>query len=137
MFLNNDIPQEYNKVAEISDNYLVWVRESKLQSGTKYNAYYQYLKPSWLVVFTDDYMIKDGTNYRYDAHYNSNNMYSYLDYYTTSYELTTQEIDRSDDGSDVHLRADFPEIFICGFIICVVFYWVFKNLSRLFFKGGL
>lgn len=137
MYINNDIPEGYNKLAEISDNYLVWVRESKLISGTKYSAYIQYLEPSWLVVSTDDYMIKDGTKYTYDAHYNSNNMYSYLDYYDVNYELTTMTVDHTNDSDDIHYRADFPEIFICGFIIVLIFYWVFKNLSRLFFKGGL
>lgn len=137
MFVNNDIPEGYNKVAEISDNYLVWVKESKLQSGTKYTAYYQYLTPSWLVVSTNDYMIKDGTKYTLDANYNSNNMYSYLDYYDLNYEKTTMAVDTTNDSSDIHYRADFPQIFICGFILCLVFWWVFHNLSRLFFKGGL
>lgn len=137
MFRNNDIPQEYNKLAEISDNYLVWVRESRLVSGTKYNAYIQYLSPSWLVVSTNDYMIKSGTNYRYNAHYSTNSMYNYLDYYDTSYELTTLAVSSDHFTSDIHSRADFPLIFVCGFLICLVFWWVFHNLSRLFFKGGL
>lgn len=137
MFVNNDIPQEYNKIAEISDNYIVWVSSSKLVSGTKYTAYIQYLKPSWLVVSTNDYMIKTGTKYTLDAHYTNNNMYSYLDYYDVDYELTTMAVDHTSDSDDLHYRADFPEIFICGFIICFVFWWVFHNLSRLFFKGGL
>lgn len=137
MFINNDIPQGYNKIAEISDNYVVWVRESTLNSGTKYSAYIQYLKPSWLLVFTHDYMIKSGTSYTLDAHYTSNNMYSYIDYYTADYSLTTMSVDDSNFSDDIHYRADFPEIFICGFIVCVIFYWVFHNLSRLFFKGGL
>lgn len=137
MFINNDIPQGYNKLAEISDNYLVWVRESKLVSGTKYSAYIQYLKPSWLLVFTDDYMIKTGTKYSFDYNYSANGYGSYITSADYSYELQTMEPDTSSWSSDIHYRADFPEIFICGFIICVIFYWVFKNLSRLFFKGGL
>lgn len=137
MFINDDIPQEYNKVAEISDNYLVWVKESKLQSGTKYTAYYQYLTPSWLVVLTNDYMIKDGTKYTLDANYSTGSMYSYLDYYDINFEKTTMAIDRQNDSNEIYSRADFPQIFICGFISCFVFWWVFHNLSRLFFKGGL
>lgn len=46
LFRNNDIPAEYNKLAEISDNYLVWVRESKLQAGSTYSAYVQFIYPS-------------------------------------------------------------------------------------------
>lgn len=46
MYKNNDIPTEYSNLAEISDNYLIWVRESTLQSGRKYSAYVQFLNPS-------------------------------------------------------------------------------------------
>ena len=95
-YRSNDIPQEYNKLAEISDNYLVWVRESTLVSGSNYNAYIQFLSPSFSYIFIDNYKIKSGTNYRYDAHYTSNNMYSYLDYYDCSYTLSTFAVSTND-----------------------------------------
>ena len=72
IYKNSDIPSSYNKIAEIGDNYIVWVRESTLNSGTSYQAYIQYLSPSFSYFFTDNYNIKVGTDYQYNAHYNNN-----------------------------------------------------------------
>lgn len=137
IYRSNDIPQGYNKVAEISDNYLVWVRESRLQSGTSYQAYYQFLNPSIAIVFTDNYKITSGTNYTLDANYINNGMYSYIDNYDVVYYRDTLNV--SDDQwtySDFD-RADMPYIFVCQFICCIFFVWMLNQLSKLFKKDGV
>lgn len=136
-YRSNDIPQGYNKIAEISDNYIVWVRENTLVSGTSYNAYIQFLSPSFAWLFTNNYKIKAGTDYRYDAHYNNSSMYSYLDYYTTSYSLSTIAVSEEDISTNDYDRADMPSIFICQFLCCVFFVWILNQLSKLVKKGGV
>ena len=112
-YRNDDIPQGYNKIAEISDNYLVWVRESTLESGTNYSAYIQFLNPSEFLVFTDNYKITSGTSYEYNAHYTNNGMYSYIDYYDCDFSRTTMSVDSDDFATGIYDRADAPTIFIC------------------------
>ena len=43
IYKNSEIPSNFNKIAEISDNYIVWVRENRLQSNNSYEAYIQYI----------------------------------------------------------------------------------------------
>lgn len=136
MFHNNDIPEGYNKIAEISDNYVVWTNESKLESGRNYTVYYEYLQPSWLVVPIDNYQIKSGTEYTYVAHYNNSGMYSYLDYYDVDYSLTTMSPDSDILTDNDFDRADMPLIFICQFILVFCFVWIINQLSKLIHKGG-
>lgn len=137
IYRNIDIPSNFNKVAEISDNYIVWVREITLRSDTKYEAYIQYYCPSFYYYYTDDYKIKNGDNYIYNANYVNNGVYSYIDNYDVEYTLATQEIDDEYISSNDTARYDYITIFI-GQLLCVVcILWVFKQLSRLFFKGGL
>lgn len=117
IFKNDDIPSTFNKIAEIGDNYIVWVRENSLQSGNSYQAYIQYFSPSFAYFFTDDYKIKQGDNYVYDCHYTNNGMYSYVDYYDLNYSLSTLEIDSSEITNNDYNRSDFTQIFICGIIL--------------------
>lgn len=138
MFRDSSIPSAYNRLAEISDNYLVWVRESKLKSGTSYSAYYQYFTPSWCVLFTNDYKITTGTKYSFDYNYVSNGYGgSYIDSADYSFELDTLSVDSTQFSDSVFARADFLSLFVVEFLLCVLAYWVFHNMSRLFFKGGL
>lgn len=137
IYKNENIPSTFNKVAEISDNYIVWVAENTLESGKTYDAYIQYFSPSFSYFFVEDYMIKDGTEYNYMPHYNNNGVYSYIDYYDKEYSLATLQVDSEDITSDDFNRADFPTIFICQFILAIIFVWVLKNLTRICFKGGL
>lgn len=124
MYRSDVIPESYNKIAEISDNYVVWVQPSTLSSGTDYNAYYQFLKPSFYVVEVDNYRIKEGTSYYYESG-------------DVSYTMTCMVPTSESISSDNWENADFPDYFVCQFLLCVFFLWVFKQLSRLFFKGGL
>ena len=137
MYKDSSIPANFNKIAEISDNFVVWVKEAKLNSGTSYAAYYQFFSPSVWVISTDDYKIKNGDSYILDANYTNNGMYSYIDNYDVSYSLTTLEVDDEYFGTSEYDRADFLNIFVVQFLIVLIFLWVFKNLSRLFVKGGL
>lgn len=124
MYKSDVIPSEFNKIAEISDNYVVWVQESKLYNGDDYEAYYQFLKPSFYVVPVEDYRIKQGSEYYYE----SGDVEFYCYSMTPDYEYIS---------GDVWQQADIVDYFPCQFIIVIAFLWVFKQLSRLFFKGGL
>lgn len=137
IYKNNDIPTEYNKLAEISDNYLVWVRESSLSSGVSYNAYVQLLQPSFGLFFTNDYKISNGTDYTLDANYVTSGMYNYLDSYDVSYTRSTLAIDSDYLSDNDYDRADMPLIFVCQFIVCLFVVWVLNQLSKLVHKGGV
>lgn len=137
IYKNPDIPDTYNKIAEISDNFIVWVKETKLNNNTNYDAYIQYMTPSFCYFFTDNYKIKLGTEYSYDVNYMNNGMYSYIDSYDASFSLSTLVPDADDITDNDFDRADFPTIFVCQFIVVLMFLWTFKQLSRLFVKGGL
>ena len=124
MYRSEVIPESYNKIAEVSDNYVVWVQPSTLFSGSDYNAYYQFLKPSFYVVEVDNYRIKEGTSYYYESG-------------DVSYTMTCMIPTSDSISSDKWENADLPDYFVCQFIVVIMFLWVFKQLSRLFFKGGL
>lgn len=121
IYKNNEIPSNYNKIAEIGDNYIIWVRESTLSSGTNYQAYIQFIQPSFSYIFTDEYRIKTGDNYVYNANYTNNGMYSYIDNYNAEYSLKTISTSSGDVISDDYFRSDYTNIFICGFIIVFLF----------------
>lgn len=132
----NDIPEGYTNLAEISDNYLVWVRESTLLSGRDYSAYIQYMTPSIYTVLIDNYRIKTGDNYSLIANYTSNGMYNYLDSYDVEFSLQTLTVDNDLISDNLYDRADAPQIFACQFICVVIFVWVLNQLSKLAKKGG-
>ena len=64
-------------------------------------------------------------------------MYSYIDYYDSDYTLTTLVVDSDDITYNDFCRADFPLIFICQFIVVLMFLWVFNHLTRIAHKGGI
>lgn len=136
IFKNNDIPKEYNKLAEISDNYLVWVRESTLNSGTNYSAYIQFLSPSVSSLFINNYKITTGTNYTLDANYISNGMYNYLDSYDVSFSRSTMVVDDDDISVSDYDRADSPQIFICQLFCVFCFVWLLNQLTKIVRKDG-
>lgn len=136
IYRSDDIPQEYNKLAEISDNYLVWVRESTLNSGTSYSAYIQFLRPSVSSLLIDNYKITTGTNYTLDANYVSNGMYNYLDSYDVSFSRSTMVVDTDDLSVNDYDRADAPEIFICQLFCIFCFVWILNQLTKIVRKDG-
>ena len=138
IYRNSEIDSNYDKIAEISDNYIVWVREARLESGRDYNAYIQFFEPSFSYYFTSDYKIKNGDSISIIPHYNNNGMYSYIDYYEYTQTLDTQQLVSGEDfTTNEYNRSDFIPILIGQVIIVIAFIWVLKNISRLWFKGGV
>lgn len=121
IYKNSEIPSNFNKIAEISDNYIIWVRENRLQSNNSYEAYVQYISPSFSYLYTDDYKIKQGSNYVLDANYVNNGVYSYIDSYDVNYYLDTITTSSGDVTTNDYFRSDYTNIFICGFIIVLLF----------------
>lgn len=136
IYRSDDIPQEYNKLAEISDNYLVWVRESTLKSGTNYSAYIQFLRPSVSSLLIDNYKITTGTSYTLDANYETNGMYNYLDSYDVSFSRSTMVVDTDELSNNDYDRADSPEIFICQLFCVFCFVWILNQLTKIVRKDG-
>lgn len=137
MYKNEDIPSNFNYIAEFSDNFVVWVNQSKLDNNIGYEAYIQYFKPFFQVIHINDYYITKGSEYTYNYDYNEDVSGSYLSSSEVNYSLKTSQVDDNNITFSPFAVADFPQIFVCQFIIVLVFLWVFKGLSRLFFKGGL
>lgn len=121
IYRSSDIPATFNKIAEISDNYIVWVSENVLNSGTNYNAYIQFFNPSFSYIYIEDYQIKNGTNYIYNANYVNNGIYTYIDYYDVDYSLNTYVVDIDYITDNDFTRSDYGSIFIMGFILVAIF----------------
>lgn len=115
----------------------MWVKDSQLVSGRKYSAYIQYLEPSFAYVYTDDFMITKGSNYVLDYNYANSQFGSYVSSADISYSYDTMYVDDSYISDLGYFRADSINIFVGQFICVVCILWVFKQFSRLFFKGGL
>jgi len=54
-----------------------------------------------------------------------------------SYDSFTFTDVSSSVSDSIYDRADFPIIFLCGFIILLIFAFVINQLSRLVKKGGI
>lgn len=134
MFYKNDeIPSNYNKIADFSDNYIVWCRESVLNSGVDYDVYIQFFTPSFGLLHIDNYRITKGTEYSLLYNYSTYGFTSAdCDFSFRSYVPDNNEIIDND-----YLRSDYTNIFICGFIAVFFFYFVFHKLSYLYRKGGI
>lgn len=137
IYKNKEIPNTFNKIAEISDNYIVWVEESNLINNRSYDAYVQFINPSFSYYFTDSYYIKNGTSYELDYNYINGTYTTYLDSANVNYSLNTMLVDDDYISFDETSRADTIPIFIGQIFCCICILWVFKQLSRLFFRGGL
>lgn len=134
---NNLIPNNYDKIAEFGDNYIVWVRESTLTSDNTYQAYVQYFKPNFYTLFLENYSINKGINYKMIPNYNNNGMYSYIEDYDITYELKTSQLVSGDDyTSYIEYIADYNEINLSVFCLLVAIIWVFNHISKLWCKGG-
>lgn len=121
IYKNTDIPSSYKYIAKISDNYIVWVDERQLKSNTDYDAYIQFLNPSFSYIFINDYRITNGDNYTFNANYINNGIYSYIDNYELEYTLNTYATNSGDLITNDYGRSDFPSIFICGIVLTCIY----------------
>lgn len=134
IFKSNEIPKNYNKVVEFSDNYIVFSKEFILNSNTNYDVYVQYFKPYFYVMHLENFRISKGDSVNVEYNYNNNGLTSYLESADISYTLHTST---STFSGDLKNTADYIEIFFGGVLGIAIFIWCFCQLSRIFFKGGL
>lgn len=102
----------YKYLVEAHDNYVILSSSSAItgESGDtdSVNAIIQYFNPALTIPLT---------------------------YYSDkTFSFTNIENQLSNNIED---RADFPIIFICGFILIFLFIFIINNLSKLFKKGGV
>lgn len=132
MFVSDTIPVEYDKIAEISDNYIVLVREAQLVSGRDYDAYYQFLQPSVFVLHVEDYRIKLGNLNENEYSYNSSGEVLSSEISST---LNCNTLETRENG--FYDRFDSPYILFHQFFIVFLFVWVLNQISKLVKKGGV
>lgn len=135
MFISEDIPSNFNRVAEISDNFIVLVKENKLNSGQNYQAYYQFFSPSTEVIFTDHYKITKGDTYTYDYNYVNNQYYSYIDSMDLVYSKDTFEL--TNISNDLWDRHDYWSIGITIGLLLALFILIYNLATSLVTKGGI
>lgn len=135
IYKDESIPDNYNRIAEVSDNYIVFVKESVLYNGSDYKAYYQYIKPSTYIFYTENYRITKFDAYEESFDSYNNGVFSTLDSSIASFQLHTMTSE--DFSSDDKYRADIIDIFFGQILCCIVILWIFKQLSRLVYRGGL
>lgn len=136
LYRDSSIPDEFNKIAEISDNYIVFVKENTLISTQAYNAYIQFINPSFGVLYIENYTISEG-NCDIIYNYTNDGLYNYIESADVTYIKTTMQYDDDNFSINDTARADDITIFFGQFLCCVCIIWVFKQMSRLFFRGGL
>lgn len=135
MFVSSDIPSNFNKVAEISDNYIVLVRENKLLSGNDYHAYYQFFSPSTEIIYTENYRITNGDTYSYDYNYNSNQYYSYIDSMDLNYSKNTFEL--TNVSNNLFDRHDYWSIGLTVALFLCLTILITNLATSLVHKGGI
>lgn len=134
MFISEEIPTNFNKVAELHDNYVILVKEDVLTSGRTYEAYIQFFNPSTTYEHLTNYRISDGNDIKYNYHYTNNQYYSYIDYMQVAYTKNTYEITRD---TDLWARFDVSSVaLIVGLLLALVI--IIVNLATsLVHRGGI
>lgn len=135
MFVNDTIPQNYNRIAEISDNYIVLVKEQKLNSGTNYEAYVQFFSPSTEVLHINNYRITKGDNYVFDFHYINNTYYSYIDNVTTEFSYNTLELNNR--TNELFDRHDYWSIGLIVALLLALTILIVNLATSLVHRGGI
>lgn len=107
----------------------------------------EYSDYKYLVSLSDNYVILSTSKAIYGESGDSDTVPCIYQYFTpsiytiessfTSEESFSFSDISSDVSSSIFNRADFPIIFICNFIICLIFVWVINQLSKLVYKGGI
>lgn len=135
MFISDIIPENYNRIAEISDNYIILVRENVLNNNNSYDAYIQFFSPSTEVVHLNNYRITKYNNITYNYIYNNNQFYNYIDYVTTEFSLNTILLE--DRNSELFNRHDYWSIgLMVALLLCLVILIV--NLATsIVHRGGI
>ena len=57
MFIDASIPESFNKIVKISDNYIILSEENVLNNNQTYEVYIQFINESHNVLYLDDYKI--------------------------------------------------------------------------------
>lgn len=135
MFIDASIPNEFNKVAEISDNYIVLVKVNVLNSGTNYEAYYQFFNPSTEVIHTNNYKITQGDNYQYNYYYTNNDYFSYIDY--TKLEFSKNTFELTNTSSDLWERHDYWSIGLTVALLLSLTILITNLATSLVHRGGI
>lgn len=135
MFISSDIPNAYNRIAELHDNYVILVKEQLLSSNNSYDAYVQFFSPSTEVLHLTNYKITDGTNKTYNYHYVNTQYYSYIDYVDVSYTKNTYLLDNV--SNNLFDRHDIASIgLLVGLLMALVI--IIVNLATsLIHRGGI
>lgn len=111
MFVNEDY-ENYRYLVSASDNYYILTNsryiDGSFDSPDEINIIYQYIKPSFLTI-PSTY-----TSYRYEE-------------FTRVDNLT----------SDFKERGDYIDIIIGCTIVVILAMFIFKQVTRLFVKGGV
>lgn len=134
MFISENIPSNFNRIAELSDNYVVLVKEQQLLSGHTYEAYIQYFSPSTQILHLNNYKIVDGDTYTLDYHYINNQYYSYIDYVSVDYTKNTYELDRSTDFWD---RGDILFLIPAVIYLLLLIILIVNLATSLVHRGGI
>lgn len=135
MYISDEIPQNYKYIAEYSDNYIILVKETKLNSGVDYDAYMQFFSPSTEVIHITKYRIKNGDSYTYNYHYINNTYYNYIDYVSSDYSYNTIEL--TNRSSDLFDRHDYWSIGLMVALLLGLTILIVNLATSLIHKGGI
>ena len=135
MFLDSSIPSNFNKVAELSDNYIILVKENTLTSGHSYEAYIQFFNPSTEIIHTTNYKISGGDVATYNVHYVNTQYYSYIDYIDATYTKNTYELDSI--TNDFWGRHDITNIGIMVGLLLALTIIIVNLATSLVHRGGI
>lgn len=135
MFIDSTIPSNFNRIAEINDNYIVLVKENTLNSGSSYEAYYQFFSPSTEVLHVTNYKITNGDTYTYNYHYTNNQYYSYIDYMDLEFSKTTSSLENR--SSDLFSRHDYWSIGVTVALFLCLTITIVNLATSLVHRGGI
>lgn len=112
IYIDEDL-QDYKYLVSASDNFLILSKQSHstgdFTSPDELDVIYHYINPSITSIKT-----------------------TYTTYTTSYFPNISSQFSNS-----IFDRADFPQIFICNFIIIFIFAFIFNQLSKFIYKGGI
>lgn len=135
IFIDQNIPSDYRYIVDLQSNYIVLYNHSSISSiNSPISVYIQFFTPSQYVYIPNYYLTNSSLILT-----ELTTTYDLVDSSSTDIEYTTRlsQLDNDYISSDIFDRSDFPQIFICGFIILFLFAFILNNLSKLVKKGGI